>query len=114
MDTTMTATTDAPGPKSLGELSRLSQEVSDIYAARFGVNRDATWHLAKLCEELGELQAAYLKVSGRGRGSVDKSALEDEVADLFAQVLLFANWQQIDIEAAVRRKWLKYLPEETR
>ncbi|MEL7107236.1 MAG: MazG nucleotide pyrophosphohydrolase domain-containing protein [Pseudomonadota bacterium] len=102
------------GPKTLADLSRLSQQVSDIYAVRFGIDRDAAWHLGKLCEELGELQSAWLKSSGRGRGDADKSALEDEVADLFAQILLFANWQEIDIEAAVTRKWLKYLPEETR
>ena len=96
----------------LSELSELSQDVSDIYAARFGIDRDAAWHLGKLTEELGELQAAYLKTSGRGRGEDGADALADEVADLFAQLLLFARWQDIDVEAAVLRKWGQYLPKE--
>jgi NTP pyrophosphatase (non-canonical NTP hydrolase) len=35
--------------------------------------------------------------------------VENEVADLFAQVLLFAAWQKIDIGEALKRKWFKYL-----
>ncbi len=99
--------------RSLDELSQVAQDVSDIYAARFGIERDAVWHMAKLSEELGELQAAYLKLNGQGRTEADRDvlrvALEDEVADVFAQILLFAPWQGVDIPAAVKRKWGKYL-----
>ena len=102
--------------RSLDRLSALSQAVSDIYAARFGIDRDAVWHLAKLSEELGEVQAAFLKLNGRGRTSGDAAdlqrALEDEVADLFAQILLFARWQGVDIPQAVARKWGRYLPQD--
>lgn len=99
----------------LTELSDLAQAVSDIYATRFGIERDAVWHLAKLGEELGELQAAYLKLNGQGRTADDadlRRDLEDEVADLFAQLLLFARWQSVDIADAVARKWGRYLPED--
>ncbi|MBQ2260736.1 MAG: hypothetical protein II336_05150 [Loktanella sp.] len=103
-------------PRSIDALSDLSQAVSDIYAERFGINRDAVWHLAKLGEELGELQAAFLKRNGQGRATQDADALhramEDEVADLFAQLLLFARWQDIDIPTAVARKWGQYLPTQ--
>jgi len=34
-------------------MPELVQKVSDLYAARFGMSRDATWHLAKLVEEMG-------------------------------------------------------------
>ncbi len=99
--------------RSVDELSDVSQQVSDIYASRFGIERDAVWHMAKLSEELGELQAAYLKLNGQGRteasADVLRGALEDEVADVFAQILLFARWQQIDIPEAVMRKWGQYL-----
>lgn len=102
-------------PRSLDRLSDVSQAVSDIYADRFGIDRDAVWHLAKLGEELGELQAAFLKRNGQGRAKGDADALqravEDEVADLFAQILLFARWQDIDIPTAVARKWGRYLPD---
>lgn len=98
--------------RDVDALSDLAQAVSDVYAARFGIERDAAWHLGKLSEELGELQAAYLKRSGRGRGAADQEALEDEVADLFAQVLLFARWQGVDIPSAVARKWGRHAPGE--
>ncbi len=89
--------------------------VSDVYAGRFAIERDEAWHLAKLSEELGELTQAYLRKSGRGRQAEDGTAppaaerLADETADLFAQVVLFARWQNIDLEAALQRKWFKYL-----
>ncbi|MQQ09384.1 hypothetical protein GFB49_13030 [Epibacterium sp. SM1979] len=98
---------------NLEELSEVAQKVSDVYAARFEIERDAVWHLAKLGEELGELQAAYLKLKGQGRSEAApdelRRALEDEVADLFAQILLFARWEDIDVSQAVMRKWGQYL-----
>lgn len=97
--------------RDIDGLSEMAQHVSDIYAARFGITRDAVWHLAKLTEEAGEVQSAYLKLSGRGRGSGEAEALADEVADLFAMVLLFARWQDIDLPTAMARKWGQYLPE---
>lgn len=99
---------------SLNDLQNRVEAVSDIYAKRFGINRDEVWHLAKLNEELGELVQAYLKATGRGRAEgvpIDSRQrdLENEVADLFAQVLLFANWRGIDVVAALERKWFRYL-----
>jgi len=56
-----------------------------------------------------------LRILGAGaikRQSSDlRDAMEDECADLFAQVLLFAAWQEIDIEAAVMRKWGQHMPQ---
>lgn len=97
--------------RDIDGLSDMAQAVSDIYAARFGIDRDAAWYLAKLTEEAGELQAAWLKTNGRGRGEGTRAALEDEAADLLAMVLLFARWQDIDLPAAMARKWGRYLPE---
>ncbi len=99
--------------RSLEDLAHIAQSVSDIYAERFDIHRNQVWHMAKLSEELGELQAAYLKAQGQGRSTADAAELrrdlEDEVADLFAQILLFARWQEIDIPEAVARKWGQYL-----
>ncbi|WP_283426505.1 hypothetical protein [Shimia sagamensis] len=81
----------------------------DLYAERFGIDRDATWYLAKLTEELGELQAAYLATKGAQRGAVSDDAarqnLEDESADLFGFLLVFAEWQGIDLADAFANKW---------
>lgn len=94
--------------ENLSDLSALARSVSVIYAERFGIDRDATWYLGKLSEELGELSAAYFNLVGQGRGAGTREELEDEVADLLAFVLLFADWQGIDPAAAMRRKWGKY------
>lgn len=93
----------------LSELQSLAARVSDVYAERFDVTRDAAFYLGKLTEELGEVHAAYLKTSGRSRGSAEPNELADELADLFGFLLLFADWQGIDLETAFRRKWGQYL-----
>lgn len=97
----------------LGELTDRVAQVSDIYAARFGIERDALWRLAKLTEEVGELNAAYLNATGRGRdrgdGADPRQAVEDEAADVLAMLLIFARAEGIDLEAALIRKWFKHL-----
>ena len=103
------------GPPELGVLVA---QVSDIYADRNQVARDDDWYLLKLQEELGELVAEYLRSSGRGRlkgadAQALRMALEDETADVLAMVLLFARNNGIDLDAALERKWFKYLDRST-
>ena len=97
----------------IAEATDLSKRVSDIYAARCGINRDDFWYLAKMQEELGALTSAYLSATGRGRdrGGDAQAAIADEVADLFAQLLLFADHEGIDLPEALRAKWGRYLPD---
>ena len=100
--------------RSLADLLPLVAEVSDTYASRNGIARDADWYLLKLQEELGELIAEYLKATGRGRlkgadAATVRSALEDEAADVLAMLLLFAREHAIDLDAALERKWFQYL-----
>jgi len=100
--------------RSLADLLPLVAEVSDTYASRNGIARDADWYLLKLQEELGELTAEYLKATGRGRlkgadAATVRSALEDEAADVLAMLLLFAREHAIDLDAALERKWFQYL-----
>lgn len=101
--------------RSLPELGALVAQVSDIYAERNDIARDNDWYMLKLQEELGELTAEYLRSSGRGRmkgadAEAVRIALEDEAADVLAMLLLFARNSGIDLEAALARKWFKYLP----
>lgn len=103
---------------TLAEIGERVKAVSDIYAARFQIERDELWHLGKLTEELGELNAAFLQLSGRGRtrGHAPEELrrnLESEAADLLAHLLLFARHQKIDLEAALRDKWFSHLADET-
>ena len=101
--------------RDLSELGALVARVSDIYAERNSIARDDDWYMLKLQEELGELTAEYLRSSQRGRmkgsnaGAV-RTALEDETVDVLAMLLLFARHNQIDLDAALERKWFRYLP----
>jgi NTP pyrophosphatase (non-canonical NTP hydrolase) len=98
------------------ELSGWSDEVEEIsqqYAARFGVERTSPWFLLKLQEEVGELTQAYLQTTGQGRdkgrsASELRDDLQAEVADVLAMLLLFARHHGVDVEEALDRKWLAY------
>ncbi|ODT26819.1 MAG: phosphoribosyl-ATP pyrophosphohydrolase [Kaistia sp. SCN 65-12] len=99
---------------TIAELTERVEQVSTIYAERCDIRRDADWYALKLQEEAGELVAEYLRGSGRGRvgerSATDIwSALEDEAADLLAQLLLFCRHNSIDVEAALERKWFAHL-----
>ena len=113
-------TTPAPserlGETDVRKLTHQAAAVSDIYAARFGIDRDATWYLAKMTEELGELQEAYLATQGAQRGDVAlteaRQNLIDEAADLFGFLMVFADWQGIDLPDGFWAKWGRYLPDQ--
>jgi len=68
----------------------------------------------KLQEEIGELVSAYLSSTERGRKRGKSTAqikenFEDELADVLGQLLVTANYFNVDIENALKRKWFKYL-----
>lgn len=85
--------------------------ISDIYTAEHGIDRSGDWALLKLQEELGELTAEHLRISGRARGQADVQAQADEAADVLGMLLIYCEGAGIDLEAAMRRKWLKWLDQ---
>jgi len=96
------------------DIKALSDEVGHIsrgYASRFEINRDDTWFVLKLQEEVGELTQAHLmrtgqaRTKGRTADEID-DAFRSEVADVLAQTLLLARHHGIDGEAEIERKWL--------
>lgn len=93
----------------LADLSASVARISDIYAREHSIDRDRDWALLKLQEELGELTAEHLRLSGRARGAPDAQALGDEAADVLGMLLIYCDRAGIDIEQAMRRKWLKWL-----
>ena len=102
--------------RSLSELSELVAQVSDIYVERNALTRDGNWYLLKLQEELGELTAEYLKTTGQARrkGAEEatvREAMADEAADVLGMLLLFARHNDIDLDAALERKWFRYLSD---
>ncbi|MBD8661999.1 hypothetical protein IFT59_01930 [Rhizobium sp. CFBP 8752] len=80
------------------------------------IERSADWYLLKLTEELGELTAEHLLITGRAKPNAygsggTREALENEAADLFGQFVLYLRANEIDIEAAIERKWLRHLDQ---
>lgn len=99
---------------TLEDIANKVAQVSDIYAARNDIRRDDDWFALKLQEEAGELIAEHLRLSGRGRTKGQRrdeitAARDDEAADLLAMLLLYCRHNGIDIEAALERKWFRYL-----
>lgn len=108
---------DDDAPLTLPALGERVEAVSALYARKFDVERDADWFMLKLTEEVRELTQAFLVATGRTRprGGPETSVpdgaaspLADEVADVLAHLLLLARSQGVDVEAAVRRKWLAW------
>ena len=77
---------------TLSDLSASVLRISDIYAREHGIERDRDWALLKMQEELGDLA--------------------DEAADVLGMLLIYCDRAGIDIEDAMRRKWLKWLEAE--
>ena len=101
---------------TLNQIAEQIEIVANRYAHEYDITRDDDWYVFKLQEELGELTQKFLMLSGRARRkgySQDelRRQFEDEVADTFSLLVLLARHFQIDIEAAVDRKWFKYLKE---
>ena len=94
---------------NLADLSTSVLRISDIYAREHGIDRDRDWALLKLQEELGELTAEHLRMSGRARGQADAGKLGDEAADVLGMLLIYCDRAGVDIEAAMRNKWLRWL-----
>ncbi len=96
-------------PLTLAGVSDAAEQISDIYAGKYGIDRNDDWFLIKLQEELGELAQAHLRLSSRGRGEASEQDRADEAADVLCMLLLYCRRFGIDADTAVRRKWLAWL-----
>jgi len=85
--------------------------ISDRYAAEHTIDRDRDWALLKLQEELGELTAEHLRLTTRARGLGDPDKRADEAADVLGMLLIYCDTVGIDLEQAMRRKWLSWLDD---
>ncbi len=94
---------------NLSDLTASVLRISDIYAREHAIDRDRDWALLKLQEELGELTAEHLRMSGRARGAADAGKLGDEAADVLGMLLIYCQMAGVDIEQAMQRKWLHWL-----
>lgn len=98
---------------NLSDLQADVLRISDLYAVEHGIDRSGDWALLKVQEELGELTAEHLRMSGRARGAADAGKLGDEAADVLGMLLIYCNRAGIDVEAAMQRKWLHWLEPKT-
>ncbi|MFK7803767.1 MAG: pyrophosphatase [Anaerolineae bacterium] len=101
---------------NIPDLAKQVETVSSLYAERNGIDRTDDWFVLKINEEIGELVQAYLNMQGQGRDRGEgaesgKTRFENELADVLGHLLLLANRFDVDMDAAVQRKWLKWLPE---
>ncbi len=95
------------------------ETASRTYAGDNGIVRDPDWFILKLQEETGEVTQAWNRLTGRGRRkgldeAACRQALADELADLLGHVFLLAGQQDIDLPAAIARKWRFHPEAETR
>lgn len=97
----------------ISDLTASVLRISDIYAREHGIDRSGDWALLKVQEELGELTAEHLRMSGRARGVADAGKLGDEAADVLGMLLIYCDGAGIDLEAAMQRKWLHWLDPKT-
>lgn len=96
----------------MNELTEKVQEVLKRYCEEFPeVTVDRDYYPFKLNEELGECIKAYLMYTDRGRQKgLNKEEIrhefEDELADVFGFLLLFAANEEVDLEQVLQRKWI--------
>ncbi|GAB3473500.1 nucleoside triphosphate pyrophosphohydrolase family protein [Nocardiopsis coralliicola] len=96
------------------DLPRLAERLDGVsarYAAAYGIDRTADWHLLKVHEEVGELTQAVLMADGQARAKGLSQAERDaavgaEIADVFCQLLLLARHRGVDLDAEIDGKWL--------
>lgn len=98
----------------MSELKKLQSDiakVSNFYAQTFKIERDKDWYILKLQEEMGELSKAYINYTGRGKNKDGdfKKELIEELADVFAHLILLCDSLGIDIDKAIQEKWLRHL-----
>jgi NTP pyrophosphatase (non-canonical NTP hydrolase) len=93
------------------EITKEVEKVSNRYSEKYNIERDSSWFILKLQEELGELIQSYLMMSGKARkkGKSEQEMREDfnkEIADVFCHVLLLAKYYKVDLEKEIDEKWL--------
>jgi NTP pyrophosphatase (non-canonical NTP hydrolase) len=101
------------------DLARLTDDVEEVsqgYARRHGIRRDAAWFLLKLQEEVGELTQAFLMRTGQARDKgYSAQEIEErfrgELADVVCHALLLAHHNGIELAEAIERKWLAWKPD---
>jgi NTP pyrophosphatase (non-canonical NTP hydrolase) len=100
---------------TIDELAGKLTQVVDGYMDKFAISINRDQSVLKIHEEAGEFTKAYLRFAGTGRNKEKKSQAEleadmqEELADLVGMCMVFAQKNNIDLEQAIKDKWLQYL-----
>jgi len=85
------------------ELQKLSVEIVDKIDRKLNLSRDPQLTISQIVEELGELARVVNSEKLRNK-KPSKKELEDEIADVFLQLIKLADMFNIDLEEAVLYK----------
>ena len=105
---------DMPGTQ-IDYLTAKAREVMEDYKIHYPeVRMDHDYLPLKITEEWGECMQAYLMLTDRGRQKENnkddiRASLADECADVFGYLLLFADREGIDLDAALTKKWFAHI-----
>jgi len=101
---------------AFASLPEIAYRIDQVYADKAGISRDADAYAIKLIEEIGEIYHAYLQLTGRRQkdeqddGFIRRN-LANQVSDALMVLMMFAYSTGADVQDALKRKWLKFLPE---
>ena len=94
--------------------------VFDQYAAQNGITVDQDYAILKLVEEIGEFAQAVIIQRGMCRtekrlsAPKAQAAVANELSDILGLTILVADRIGVDLQSAVRDKWLHFLDDPQR
>lgn len=101
---------------ALATFPEISFELDQSYCRKVGIKRDADAYSKKMGEEYGEVMHAWSSLCGERQsdGLTEEEMrvdLADQLIDVFMQVMSMSRAADVDLVAAIERKYLGFLPE---
>ena len=97
------------------EFQREILKVAEEYGQRFDVKIDQDFTVLKLCEEIGDYAQAVLIHRKKSKPAklvsreASKKQLANELADIVGLAIINASLFGVDLEEALKEKWLRQL-----
>ena len=94
-------------------LEKAVAENAAQYGKKYGVKIDKNFAVLKFFEEAGEMAQAFLIHDRKSRPEKfltrfkSKQKLAEEMADVLGMLMLCANLLGVELEQALKKKWLK-------
>ena len=94
-------------PLTIAGVSDAAEQISDIYAGKYGIDRNDDWFLLKLQEELSSTEN---KISFARQAYNDAVMRFNNAIEQFPNNVLFSSFKQVEyfeVESAEERKAVK-------